>query len=80
MRAMAEVSNELIYEVLKSVQERLGNIETGFVEVRTELRAMNGHFVAMQTDIANLYIAHSNKDTRLSRIERRLDLVDTSVS
>ncbi len=61
------------------VQERLGNIETGFVDVRTELRAVRGHLVAMQTDIANLYVAHSNVDTRLSRIERRLDLVDSSV-
>jgi len=73
---MAEVSNELIFEVLKAVRERLGNIEAGFVEVRTELRAMRGHLVAMQTGIANLYVGYSNIEARLSRFERRLELTD----
>jgi hypothetical protein len=52
---MAEVTNELIYEVLKAMQTRLSNIEQGQVEIRMELRAMRGHLNAMQTDIANLY-------------------------
>jgi hypothetical protein len=33
---MAEVTNELIYEVLKSIQTRLSNMETSIAEVRTE--------------------------------------------
>jgi hypothetical protein len=63
---MADVSNELIYEILKGMQDRLVNIDTGFVEVRTELRAMRGHLVAMQTDIANLYVGYSNFENRLA--------------
>ena len=73
---MAEVTNELIYEVLKSMQPRLSNIDMGMAEMRTELRAMRGHMVAMQTDIANLYVAQGNIEARLGRIERRLELTD----
>ena len=34
---MAHVTNELIYEVLKSVQSRMGNLESGLREVKQEL-------------------------------------------
>src|SRR5436305_1044714 len=73
---MAEVTNELIYEVLKGTQPRLANIETGIVEVKTELQAVRGHLLAIQTDVANLYAGQANVEVRLSRIERRLELTD----
>jgi hypothetical protein len=77
---MADVSNELIYEVLEGMQDPLTNIDAGFVEMRTELRAMRGHLVAMQTDIANLYVGYSNFENRLARIERRLELTDVTAT
>jgi len=77
---MAEVTNELIYEVLKAMQTRLSNIEGSIVEVKTELRAMRGHMNAMQTDIANLYNSVDGLGQRIERIERRLELTDTPVS
>jgi hypothetical protein len=73
---MAEVTNELIYEVLKSMQTRLSNIEMGMAEMRTELRELRGHMLAVQTDIANLYVGQGNIEARLGRIERRLELTD----
>ena len=73
---MADVTNELLYEVLKSVQTRLANIEDSISEVKTELRAIRGHMVAMETDIANLYAGQAKIELRLGRIERRLELVD----
>ncbi|WP_342150910.1 hypothetical protein [Methylorubrum sp. SB2] len=80
---MAEVNNELIYEVLKAMQARLGNIEEGVREVRGELQGVRGNqraqqlqLNAVQTDIANLYEAYGAIDSRLSRIERRLDIID----
>ncbi len=76
---MAEVSNELIYEVLKGVQARLGNMEENQREVRGELRAMRGGIHAVQLDLANIYDTIATLDTRLSRIERRLDIIDTQV-
>ena len=77
---MAEVTNELIYEVLKAMQPRLSNIEGSVIEVKTELQAVRGHMLAIQTDIANLYAGQANGDVRLARIERRLELTDTPVS
>jgi len=76
---MPEVTNELIYEVLKGMQTRLSNIEGGIVEVKTELRAVRGHMNAMQTDIANLYNSVDALGHRVERIERRLELTDTPV-
>ena len=73
---MAEVSNELLYEVLKAMQDRLANIEHVQIETRTELRAIRGHLNAMQTDIANLYDSVDAVERRVARIEQRLDLAD----
>ncbi|MGU3543120.1 hypothetical protein [Methylobacterium sp. A52T] len=84
---MAAVTNELIYEVLKAVQARLGNMEEGLREVRGELKGVRGNqqaqqlqMNAVQTDIGNLYEAFGALDVRLARIERRLDITDAPVS
>ena len=76
---MAEVTNELIYEVLKAVQARLGNLEEGQRDLRGQVQALRGNLHAMQTQmgaiqtaIANLYESFGAFDGRLSRIERRL--------
>lgn len=73
---MAEVSNELIYEVLKSIQARFGNLEEGVREIKTELRAVKGHMHAIQIDVENLYQSVATIDLRVERIERRLELAD----
>ena len=59
---MAEVTNELIYEVLKAVQARLSNLEEGQRELRGQMQAVRGNLQARQTqmgaiqiDIGNLY-------------------------
>ncbi|NNM72350.1 hypothetical protein [Enterovirga aerilata] len=76
---MAEVTNEPIYEVLKSIQTRLGNLEDGQREIKTELQALRGHMLAMQTDISNLYAGQAKVELRLGRIERCLELSDATV-
>ena len=76
---MAEVTNELLYEVLKkTMQARLANIENGVVGAKTEIQAVRGHMHAMQTDIANFYAGQGNIEGHLSRIERRLELTETT--
>lgn len=75
---MVDISNELIYEVLKSVQSRLGNIDDGLQELRAEMRAMRTQMQAVQIDIANLYTVFGSLDQRVYRIERRLDLSETA--
>jgi hypothetical protein len=37
---MAEVTNELIFEALKSVQARVGNIEDGLNDVKGQINAL----------------------------------------
>jgi hypothetical protein len=81
---MAEVTNELLYEVLKAVQARLGNVEEGLRELRGEVHAMragltaiDGRMGALHLDIANLYESTGAMDSRLYRIERRLEITDT---
>lgn len=84
---MAEVSNDLIYEVLKAMQTRLGTLDEGLREVRGELKGMRislqaqqVQMNAVQTDVGNLYEAFGALDSRLARIERRLDITDAPVS
>jgi len=73
---MAEVTNELIYEVLKQIQTRISNLEDGQREIKSELQALRGHLVAIQQDVSNLYAVQAKLELRLERIERRLELVD----
>lgn len=75
---MAEVTNELIYEVLKKIQDSVVRLENGQREIREELIAMRGHMLAMQRDIHNIYERLDDHGRRLDRIERRLELSDAT--
>jgi chromosome segregation ATPase len=75
---MVDISSELIYEVLKSVQSRLGNIEEGQREIRNELKSMRMQLQAVQVDTGNIYETLSAIDIRMSRVERRLDFSETA--
>ncbi len=76
---MAEVTNELIYEILKKIHEDVAHLRTGQRTVGEELSAVRGHLVAIQKDVHNLYeIGHDN-GRRLDRIESRLELRDEKV-
>jgi hypothetical protein len=72
---MPVASNELIYEFSKSVHRGQGNIETAIGEIRNELVAIRLHSLGMQTDTKNIYETISQLDTRVERIERRLDMI-----
>ena len=81
---MAEVTNELLYEALRAVQARLGNVEEGLGELRGEAHAMragltgiDGRMGALHLDIANPCESTGAMDSRLYRIERRLEITDT---
>ena len=73
---MVEVSNDLIYEVLKQIQERLGNVDSKVTELKAEMQAFRGHLVSLQQDVHNIYTILDRHDARLDRIERRLQLVE----
>lgn len=71
---MVEVSNELIFEVLKQVQQRLDRVDHKIDEIKSELNALRGHQISMQQDLQNVYGILGRSDVRLDHIERRLEL------
>jgi hypothetical protein len=80
---MAEVTNELIYEVLKAMQTRMSNLEDQMGGVLVRLSSIDERLLAVShsvnaahLDIANIYKKLSILDDRVSRIERRLDIVE----
>jgi hypothetical protein len=73
---MAEVTSELIYEVLKKMQSDVAALKEGQRETNSALNAIRIHMVAMQQDIQNVYVALTRHDTRLDRIERRLEIAE----
>ena len=71
---MAEVTNELMYEILKQLQVRTDSFDKKMDEVKSELQALRIHSIAMQQDVQNIYTILVRQDSRLDRIERRLEL------
>ena len=76
---MTEVTNELLYEVLKKLQDQGNRSGDDMRRIRDELSAMRGHMVALQHDIHIIYDQMLEHGKRLDRIERRLELADTPV-
>ncbi len=74
---MADVSNELIFEVLKQVQQRLDKVDHKVDELKSEMNAMGGYLISMQQDVQNVYGILGRYDGRLEHIERRLELNDS---
>ncbi|EAU40737.1 hypothetical protein FP2506_03384 [Fulvimarina pelagi HTCC2506] len=71
---MVEVTNELMTEILKSLQQRISNIELLGVEQAQGMNAIRGYAGSIQADTTNIYGVLSRIDQRLDRIERRLEL------
>jgi hypothetical protein len=73
---MADVTNELMYEVLKQMQADLVALKEGQREHNSALNAIRTHMVAMHQDIQNVYAILGRHEIRLDRIERRLEIAD----
>jgi len=74
---MAEVTNELIYEVLKQIQSDVSGLKEGLRENTAALNALRTYVIAQHQDIQNIYGILARHDGRLERIERRLELSET---
>ncbi len=77
---MADVSNELIYEVLNEVQDRLTTVDSKVTELKSEMQAFRGHLISLQQDVHNIYTILERHDSRLDRIERCLQLAEPATS
>jgi predicted nuclease with TOPRIM domain len=73
---MADITSELMYELLKQVQDRLTKMDHKLDEVKNELQAIRVHSIALQHDTGNIYQTLTRQDTRFDRIENRLELND----
>jgi tetrahydromethanopterin S-methyltransferase subunit G len=71
---MAETVTELTFELLKKLNQQMDRMDHKIDEVKAEMQAMRGNFISMQQDIHNIYGILTRHDTRLDRIERRLEL------
>jgi len=73
---MADVTNELIYEVLKQLQADMAEVKAAQRETNMRFNALNSHMTGLQQDIASIYSILTRHDARLERIERRLELAE----
>ncbi len=71
---MAEVTNELIHAVLQKIQEEQSAMPHDLREIKGELTAIRSYVYAVHQDIGNIYGILGRNETRLERIERRLEL------
>ena len=74
---MAQVTPELMYEVLKQIQSDTAGLKDGQREHAAALNALRTHLVALQQDVSNIYAILVRHENRLDRIERRLEISET---
>ena len=68
------VTNELLLETLKSIQAKLADIGSDLQDVKTDMYGIKGHMaIFMRSEVAQ-DIAVAAIQTRLDRIERRLEI------
>lgn len=73
---MSEVTNELLFDVLKRIQIKLDTLEQKIDDLGVRLLAVEQHMSALQI---SEYRQNSELDrlrSRIERIEKRLDLVE----
>ncbi len=71
---MAEVTSELMFELLKRMHAEIADIKLGQRELKTDVNALRGTLVSVHQDIHNIHTTLARQETRLDRIENRLEL------
>jgi len=71
---MTQIDGELMYEILKSIQNDMRLLKAGQSEIKHEIISLRLSHMSMQNDIHNIYGITARTDDRLDRIERRLEL------
>jgi DNA anti-recombination protein RmuC len=72
------ITNDLIYEVLKNVQERLGHLSDDMSAVKARLTSIDTRLGLVHTDMAYLADRLDKLENRQQRVEARLNLNDAS--
>ncbi|KQR68742.1 hypothetical protein [Rhizobium sp. Leaf341] len=71
---MTNVTNERMYELLKQMNGDLSHTRHAVTELKSEMQSMRGTLVSVQQDIHNIGGILGRHETRLDRIENRLEL------
>lgn len=71
---MADITNELMYELLKRVHAEISDLKLGQREIKAEMNAMRGAMLSLHQDVHNIHTTLARHETRLDRIENRLEL------
>jgi hypothetical protein len=75
---MADISNELIYDVLRKIRSDVSERKQGQRETNARLNVLTTQFVGLQQDISNIYATLPRHDPHLDRIERRLEIAEVT--
>ncbi|MAY63290.1 MAG: hypothetical protein CML29_13870 [Rhizobiales bacterium] len=71
---MAEVTQELLFELLKRVHADVGELRQTQRDLQADFINMRGTMVAIQADMHQMHGMLYRQDDRMERIEKRLDL------
>ena len=71
-----KVTNELMLEVLKEIQNNQKDMKAQLHGIREEIGAIRTHMSGFQTDIGNLYAGQVEMKKDLDRVQARLNLTD----
>ena len=74
---MAEISNDLLYEVMKAIQAKLAGVDGKIDELKQEMQASRTHLIGVQQEISGIHATLVRHETRRDRIERRLELSES---
>ena len=72
----ANVTNELIYEILKPIQTGLDRLETSMREIHSSQIMVREYFHRLEGGQLRLERMNAETQLRLERIEKRLSLAD----
>jgi len=75
---MAEIANELMYEVPKHIQSDSAGLKDGQRETNASLNALRTFVVALQHDAGNIYSILVRHESRLERIEPLLNIAEAT--
>ena len=71
------ITNELIYEVLKSIQAQVALVREDVDSIKARLTSVDTRLGLVHTDMANQAERLDRLESRMARVESRLNLTDT---
>jgi hypothetical protein len=76
MLAMTQITNELIYEVLKSIQAQVAIVREDITSIKARLTSLDSHFGLVHTDMALVSERMDRLESHMGRVDSRLNLSD----